>query len=208
MAWFTRFTRFGDMHMVFGQEQGISCGVACVIMAAFKINKFIPGRRALYTEADILAKATAVLGPNPLGGAGLGNQQILRVLNHADLRMTGWQYSRLTPTDVPGQIIRRVGVTGGIGPTVDVNPIIVGIDWTRGGGHWVLIDTVRTFSGRRYATVCDPWDANVHIVRIEERQTFSYTGRPAVAVDLWGTHYRYNNPSVGGAFLGDIVWRP
>ena len=30
MAWFTRFTRFGDMHFVFGQEEGMTCGPSVV----------------------------------------------------------------------------------------------------------------------------------------------------------------------------------
>lgn len=52
--WFTRFTRFGDTHLVFGQEQGISCGLACVIMAAYKINKLTPSVKAMYDEDDMM----------------------------------------------------------------------------------------------------------------------------------------------------------
>jgi hypothetical protein len=50
----SRVSRFGDIHWIFGQEREISCGVACVIMAAFTINKITPGSRAMFTEADIL----------------------------------------------------------------------------------------------------------------------------------------------------------
>jgi hypothetical protein len=28
MAWLTRFTRFGDMHALYGQEAVMSCGIA------------------------------------------------------------------------------------------------------------------------------------------------------------------------------------
>jgi len=45
MAWFTRFTRFGDIHRVYGQEKNISCGVACAVMAVYKIHKITPGTR-------------------------------------------------------------------------------------------------------------------------------------------------------------------
>lgn len=206
MAWFSRITRFGDVHMVFGQEQTISCGVACVIMAAFKINKIRPGSKAIFSEADILARATALLGPNPLGGAGFSNPQIVQVLNHPDLKMPGWRLSTLPQNDVAGKIVQEVGTTG-LGPTVFVRPVIVGIDWRGGGGHWVVVDTVRTFMGKKYATICDPWDANVHVVPLQENSTFNYTGAPAVAVDFGGTRYSYDTPSVGGAFLGDVVWR-
>ena len=53
MAWFTRFTRFGDVHLVYAQEQQNSCGIACVMMTVFKINKLTPGVRALHTEREI-----------------------------------------------------------------------------------------------------------------------------------------------------------
>lgn len=207
MAWFSRVSRFGDVHMVFGQERQISCGVACVIMAAFKINKIAPGTKALFSESDILAKATAMFGPNPLGADGFNNPQILQVLNHPDLNMPRWTLARLKPDEVPGKIIREVGVTDGFGPTITVKPMVVGIDWTGGGGHWVVVDTVRTLFGKKYATVCDPWDANVHVVPLEENQTFNYRAQPVVGVDFWGKRYNYDKPSVGGAFLGDVLWR-
>ncbi len=178
-----------------------------MIMAAFKINKIAPGTKALFSEADILAKATAMFGPNPLGTAGFNNPQILQMLNHADLKMTGWNFKRLAKPDVPDKIIQEVGVTSGFGVVISVKPMIVGIDWKGGGGHWVVVDTVRTFMGKKYATVCDPWDANLHIVPLKKNQTFSYTGKSVVGVDFWGERYNYDTPSEGGAFLGDVLWR-
>lgn len=207
MAWFSRFTRFGDVHAVFGQEREISCGIACVIMAAFKINKLKPGGRAFFDENDVIANATRLFGPNPLGTQGLNNPQMLQLLNDATYRMSGWRFGRHTPTAIPDKLMKEVGVVRGVGPTVDVSPVIVGVDWNRGGGHWVLVDTVREFMGDTYATVCDPWDANVHIVPLKSGSTFDYTGQDAMGVDLWGTRYRYNKPLKGGSFLGDMLWR-
>ena len=207
MAWFSRFTRFGDMHMVFGQERTISCGVACVIMAAFKINKIRPGARAVFSEQDILNRATALFGPNPLGQFGLNNNQMVTLLNDPLVNMPGWRMQTLPRGQVTDRIISVVGVTGGIGPTVNVNPVIVGVDWNGGGGHWVLVDTVREFMGSTYATVCDPWDANVHVTPVTRARTFAYTGAPAAGVDFGGRRQNYDTPSVGGAFLGDIITR-
>lgn len=207
MAWFSRFTRFGDAHMVFGQERSISCGLACVIMAAFKVNKLVPGVKAMFDEDTILQKATALLGPNPLGTAGLNNPQILQMLNHPDLNMPGWKLETLPPASVPAKIMQKVGVSPGFGPTVNVTPMVVGIDWTGGGGHWVVVDTVRTILGHSWATVCDPWDSDVHVTSLALNQTFNYTGDQGLKFDFWGTHYEYNTPSVGGAFVGDILYR-
>lgn len=207
MAWFSRITRFGDLHMCFAQERNISCGVACVIMAAFKINKLTPGVDATFSENDVLARATALFGPNPLGTGGLNNPQMTTLLNDPMFNMPGWTLSTLPPSQVPQRIIDEVGVTGGFGPTVDVTPCIVGVDWHGGGGHWVLIDTVRTFFGTRYATVCDPWDGSVHVTELTPGATFAYTGESVIDFDFWGERNHYTSPSTGGALLGDIICR-
>ncbi len=54
------------------------------------------------------------------------------------------------------------------------------------------------FMGKKYATVCDPWDAGLHIVPLEANQTFKYTGQPTPGVDFWGQRYNYDSASVGG----------
>lgn len=208
MAWFSRFTRFGDMHWVFGQERNISCGVACIIMAAFKINKFTPGVQASFSEDDVLSRATVLMGPNPLGTDGLSNPQMVTLLNDPMFNMGGWRLDTLPQTSVPNSIITQVGVASGFGPTLDVKPVIVGIDWIGGKGHWVLIDTVRTFMGSTYATVCDPQDANVHVTELATNSTFNYTGQRIWGRELWGKPIGYDAPNVGGAFIGDIISRP
>ena len=53
MAWFTRFTRFGDDHLVYAQEADNYCGIACVMMCVFKINKLRPGATAVTQEQEI-----------------------------------------------------------------------------------------------------------------------------------------------------------
>src|SRR5437879_12918072 len=62
MAWFTRFTRFGDLHLVYGQEANMSCGIASVMMCVFKINKLKPGADAVTVETDIYKKYEAAMG--------------------------------------------------------------------------------------------------------------------------------------------------
>lgn len=176
-------------------------------MAAFKINKLRPGVTAMFSESDILARATALFGPNPLGTAGLNNPQMVTLLNDPLWNMPGWSLSTLPPNQVSQRIIDRVGVDGGFGPTLNVKPVIVGVDWHGGGGHWVLVDTVRRFMGSLYATVCDPWDGSVHVTKIKRGATFSYVGQDVVDFDLWGQRNQYSSPSSGGALLGDIICR-
>jgi hypothetical protein len=148
-----------------------------------------------------------------VGNRGLKNDPILQLLNAPEFRMTGWKYERFLGNDIPSHIIEKVGVTSGIGPVRTVRPVIIIIRWSDGIQHAVLVDTVRTFLGKKYATVCDPWDANVHVVPLEERWllSFRYTGgSPAVGVNFWGKPPIGEYPSTGhaGDFHGGIFWRP
>src|SRR5215510_3456057 len=60
MAWFSRFTRFGDVHLVYGQEANMSCGIASIIMCVFKINKLKPGTTAITVEKELYKEYEAV----------------------------------------------------------------------------------------------------------------------------------------------------
>lgn len=206
MAWFSRFTRFGDMHFVFGQERRVSCSVACAIMAALKINKLKPGVKSKFDENGVMKIATSLFGPNPLQGVGLNSWQIVQLLNHPDLNMTGWHYANFLPMSVPQELINRVGVSG-FGPVINVKPMIVVIDWSKGGRHGVVVDTIRIFNGELYATVCDPWDANVHIVKFEKNSTFRYVARRENSFDFSGASGNYNHRPNGECFVGDVFWR-
>lgn len=167
MGWFTRFTRFGDVHLVYGQERGMSCGPSSVAMCVAKINKlsraeaFIPEQRvrALYANSE---GTTAEFLTHGASGAGLANT--LNMLNCGR-----WTCEIGSPVEVVRRMVATVGVSSALtGPTVSVRPVILGVLWKGGGGHAVVVDTIREFRGKRYATVCDPWDANVHVQEIDE----------------------------------------
>jgi hypothetical protein len=88
-----------------------------------------------------------------------------------------------------------------------VRPILVLVGWGGGGAHWVVIDTVRTLGGTLYATVCDPWDGNVHVTRFRRGQPFRYNAsRVPLSWDLGGTRHRYEGTSHGAAD-GWVVYR-
>jgi len=57
-----------------------------------------------------------------------------------------------------------------------------------------------------YATVCDPWDGNVHVTEIKTGQPFKYRGAPVpMSWDLGGTRHEYGNKT--GAPDGWMVYR-
>jgi hypothetical protein len=194
MAWFTRFTRFGDMHLVYGQEAGMSCGIASVIMCVFKINKLAPGKKAVQVEKDIYDKySKASGGKYKPEKQGTHPTHLVTVLN--SLNCGTWQWSAVSASAASARIVHEVGIENGLGPTITVNPVIVGVDWDTGGAHWIVIDTVRHFLGKNYATVCDPWDTNVHVVDVTAGKEFTYhAGQGGFKVDFWGTSKGQTQP--------------
>ena len=208
MAWFTRFTRFGDAHLVYAQEQQNSCGIACVMMTAFKINKLTPGIKALYAETEIYQVYSRVSHATYNGSAYTYANYLASSLNQ--LRVGQWKAEDVGTTGVTGAILGAVG-TVSPGPVVDLPdghyPIIVLVGWNAGGAHFVVVDTVVSFLGSNYASVCDPWDGDVHVTTITSNQTFNYVGTAVPwSWDLGGTRHDYTAPTPGGG-NGWIVHR-
>jgi hypothetical protein len=199
MAWFSRFTRFGDMHLVFGQEANMSCGIASVMMCVFKINKLSPWNQAIHVNTDIYkAYSTASGGQYKPETRGTHPNHLVTVLN--SLKCGRWTWSNVSAAAASKKIIDLVGVTPAPGPTLTVNPIIIGVDWDSGGAHWAVVDTVRGVMGWTYATICDPWDANVHIQAIDASKPFVYKAdEGGFAVDFGGEHKGQTSPYKPGA---------
>ncbi|MCP5072152.1 MAG: hypothetical protein GY947_02500 [Rhodobacteraceae bacterium] len=186
MAWFSRFTRFGDMHLVYGQELSNSCAIASIIMCVFKVNKLKPDASSLKATQDIIKMYEAEEGAKHNFEVKGGDPKLMaRVLNK--LHCGTWVGDWVSASEVSRIVHKKIGVTNGFGPTVDVNPVMAGVGWTGGGGHATVIDTIREFGGQLYATVCDPWDANVHITDFDPKQPFKYRpGQGGFSVNFWG----------------------
>lgn len=215
MGWFVRYTRFGDAHLVFGQEARMSCGIASILMCVFKINKFSIGKDATRKNTEIYDMYSSIVSartgtsytydPNTTG---THPELLAEVLNRLDCGK--WVGGRVSATQLSGIIDRNMGKTGGLGPTVNVNPVIAGVGWNPQQGHATVIDTVRKWNGKTYATLCDPWDANVHIVPFDPKAPFTY--RPAnggLKVDFWGATQadtRPAHPSTTGTGIA-VVYR-
>ncbi len=207
MAWFTRYTRFRDVHLVYGQEAENSCGIACVMMSVFKINKLAPGRSALHTEQEIYRVYGEVSGSAYNGSAYTFTNHLASVLNR--LNCGQWRQEQLGTNDVAQKILDVVGTRSALtGATISVDPIIVLINWDNSGGHFVVIDSVRTLLSYNYATVCDPWDANVHVTSFSAGQPFRYEGAPVpYSWNVGAAPRAYSAPSSGGATGGWVIYR-
>src|SRR5580658_1870572 len=144
MAWFTRFDRFGDIDFVYEQEREDSCGPACVMMAVMKINKTSPGHPALFLESTIRGDY-GTWQKKPYDGRAYGTypEGLITILN--SLHCGRWAQASPGATGTAGKIIEVVGTNSALsGPTLDCNPVIVGVNWDgTTASHWILIDTVR-----------------------------------------------------------------
>lgn len=217
MAWFTRFTRFGDVHLCYGQEAANSCGIGCVMMTVFKLNKFSRSQ-AIHQEQSVYQRYAAISGA-PYNGSQYS------FANHLATALTqmapgSWEALNVGSANVSQAIVDSVGaerfgtslLAGPAAPTAWAanqmrtrTPIIILVGWSGGGAHFVVVDTVNVVANRMYASVCDPWDGNVHITRFTPGQTFNYTGASVPGSwDLGGQRNEYSG-SQSGAVNGWIV---
>jgi len=205
MAWFSRITRFGDVHLVFGQEANMSCGIASVLMCVFKINKFSIGKDAVKKNTEVYDAYSRISGGRYKPETqGTHPDHLALVLN--ELNCGSWKGGYVSAQEVSRVIDRNVGASGGIGPVATVNPVIAGVGWQGGGGHAIVVDTVRKWNGKSYATVCDPWDSNVHITPFDASKPFSYeAGKGGFSVDFSGTHKGQTQPYPSAAKGGGIA---
>ena len=193
MAWFARFTRFGQAHMCYAQEASDSCGIACAIMANFKLKSGSLGvsdfAKTLFPSlgsqvGKLLGSGTskpaaraeqqvyALVGPNYDGKTGTTGAQVAKVLS--GLGIGTWKATDPAASNtIAAQVIAsyRAGY-----------PVIIGNSWYKGpdhlakasGGHWVLVDAVNKFGGQLYASICDPITGNVHVTPFAVGQDFIY----------------------------------
>lgn len=194
MAWFTRFTRFGDVHSCFGQEARMTSGLASALMAAYKVHKFSMGIDHPIDEETVLGISDELHGAGKILEHGLCWDELARVLNHPDLQMPTWKLvDGLSPENVFDVIVSKVGVDYGFGPSINCNLVILQVVWTHNNhGHWVVIDSVRNILGLNYATLCDPLDAAIHIVPLHKGIPFSYSAEQTIALNLWGKEPLHN----------------
>jgi hypothetical protein len=175
MQWYSRISRFGDLHMVYGQKWANSCGLASTVMCAFKMNKFAMGQQAVYEEQKIKEKYEKASGspydPKTQYTDGKFLQTVL-----SDVTGKNWALEWYSEKDRAGAIIDSVDSYGALalGPTISSKCCIVLARWGAGGAHWVVVDSVRSAFGFHWATICDPWDTNLHIVRLTKGQPIKY----------------------------------
>lgn len=207
MAWFTRITRFGDVHFVFGQEKANTCGPACALMCYTKINKLSPGS-SLYNDTQKFQDLYEEWYQKPYDGEAEGTwpEGLVYALNK--MGCGKWTKTSVSGSDASQKIIDLVGTQGAFGAVMTVNPIIVGVNWDGStASHWVCIDTVRGAFGSTYATICDPGDAGLHVQKITAGKPFVYEAEATIQFNLWGSAGEYSQPATGRVRSWPIIHR-
>ena len=192
-SWFFRVDRFADVHMVAAQNKDQSCALASIKMVYFKVKKLHPGAPSMITERrlEALYKTKARESQHDFDQAGSNPKVMVDVLNGMGLGT--WAVEWPPVTGVGGRIAQLVGVDQfglgitGINALTRNYPVILACYWTGGGGHAIVVDTVTKVPAMgTYATICDPWDANVHFERIDSGKPFTYKPKKALGINVWG----------------------
>ena len=202
MPWFSRLTRFGDVHFVYSQAAENSCGIASVMMCVFKVNKLLPAR-AVHKEQEVYQVYGNVSGAAYDGSNYSYANHLANTLNR--LNCGNWVYENVGAENVAARITSVCGATSGLGPTVNVSPVIVLIGWDNGGAHFVVVDTVRSIMGRKYATVCDPWDAQLRVTHFRSGNNFNYSTQQTVQLNLEGTPQHEYGQRENGVANGWVI---
>jgi hypothetical protein len=209
--WFFRIDRFADPHLVAAQNKDQSCGLAAIKMVIFKVNKLRPGSAALTIESEIAKRYRALANNNAhdFDVNGSSPSIMVKVLN--SFGIGSWTLEVPPINDVGTRIEKYVGVDQfglgitGINAITRCAPVILACYWAGGGGHAIVVDTVTRvpFYGT-LATVCDPWDADIHFEKIEAGKPFTYTPKSAVGINLWGA---VKGPPGGKGTVRAIIYR-
>ncbi len=210
MAWFSRFTRFGDAHVCYSQEAENSCGIACVMMAVCKINK-LSMSQAIHKEKEIYKQYASVSGSTYDGSQYSYTNHLASTLNK--LGVGAWESANVGASKISQAVVDSVGteafgrslLAGPAAPLFwaknqlrSATPIIVLVGWGAGGAHFVLVDTINTIGSSMYASVCDPWDGNVHITKFKVGENFNYVGAAVPGSwSLGGEKHEYKKPAKG-----------
>jgi hypothetical protein len=68
-----------------------------------------------------------------------------------------------------------------------------------------VVDTIRELLGSQSATICDPWDTNVHIQKLTIGSAFVYDAASGgFAIDCWGSNKGQTKPYQGNAARGQV----
>jgi hypothetical protein len=218
MGWFLRFDRFTDSHVVFSQEKDESCGLASCKMVVFKMNKLRPGASAITTERKIeqIYRKYAPTHPG-FDKEGSTTSCIVNTLN--DLGMGNWASAVNVAASIPKLMLKLKYVNYDlVGAGVVVNsitrgyPVILGVDWLGKDrkyhrGHWVVVDTVNKlpFIDKYWASVCDPWDGDLHVTPFDLKHRFSYTAKEVTfSWSFDNAEHKYKRAGLGVA--NDIIF--
>jgi hypothetical protein len=173
----------GKWHYIEYQEQGNSCGPACVKIVARMVNHQDLGED--YCRAQIAASEGHV-------GASLGTTGVLiesRSFANVGTWSVGEGLGNLRPSICYDKFSTLVDPSSVLSQTSTRRPAIAEVRWLRGGAHWVVV--AGSLSASRYLVI-DPY-FGIQYVRVSGSTFQNYevrhtTTRIVLAQATWGSH--------------------
>lgn len=184
MSWRISLTRFASAHIVKKQDAPNSCGIACILMANFKIKKGL-----MFAGLSAGSAVAAV----PVPGAGYVGHTLSQAAIQMALKtesqvykiygeVVGTTYDGTSYTDAKKHpaVLKRLGLGNwecfwagpeAISAAIQAQakagvPCIVHVKWKAGGAHFVCIDEVHSPFGTPYACVNDPASGEVVVTEL------------------------------------------
>jgi hypothetical protein len=148
----------GETHTICRQRRRVSCGIACVAMVVYRKH----GVRLLESElrgySKILDPKTQVpsAAPGPQMFASASNKSRADGYNETDGVRANNMVIMLRKMRIEVDYRYQSGrATNVLRAATPQTPVIAGLKWASGGGHWVLVDSFDADTNR--AVVCDPY---------------------------------------------------
>lgn len=217
MSWFVRLSRFLSVHMVYSQHAQNSCGIASMMMVNFKQKKgaMLAGLSAAGTVSTLPIIGSAIA--SPLASLAIDYAVASEPgVYAAYTKVTGSPYdgSQYSDADNFPQVLRDLGLgewevydmpANSFAETAEAAtnkaPIIARVEWNGGGAHFVVIDEFHM----GYGCVCDPWDGELHVVRMPKNQRVTYNANDRVISMSFGGHRNTYPAGNTGVFSEWIV---
>lgn len=141
----------GDKHMICRQRRTMSCGIACIAMVVYRKHgvRLLESSLRGYSQAldQMTGQRTGASISNKTRTEGFDEVEGTRPYNLVIMLR-----KMRVEVDYRYQSGRATTILPGASPQT---PVIAGIKWDGGGGHWILVDGWDDRANR--AIVCDPY---------------------------------------------------
>lgn len=161
MAWSTVKCELGHVHELWCQERDNACGPSCMMMAYQRVTQTKPDDESLFYEAyNMYGNDTAAVAGGDESRVTSGFEYTYA--DHLASAMSKFVGKASAKNVGHGNVAESV--FGAMMGHKTPKPVIGLVNWSGGGGHFVLMDKITMMDKHLKMCVCDPWDGCVHVI--------------------------------------------